>query len=209
MITEMDAGLYARLAGHLTAFERRELPLEDRRAAAVALTILPDEQGRPCFAITRRTQGLGAHAGQWALPGGRIDAGETPEEAALRELHEELGVELEPQQVLGQLDDFATRSGFVITPVVVFSTEALRFDPNPHEVAHAYRVPLEVLEAPEVPLIWSIPESDRPLLSVPIPMLETTIHSPTAAMLFQLREVALYGRATRVAHYEQPVFAWK
>ena len=182
MGADMDAGLWTRLAGHLAAFERHEIPLGDRRAAAVALTILPDEQGRACFAITRRTERLGAHAGQWALPGGRIDPGETPEQAALRELHEELGVELGEGQVLGRLDDFATRSGFVITPVVVFSSEVVDFRPNPHEVAHAYRIPLDVLEAPEVPLIWSIPESDRPLLSVPIPMLETTIHSPSTSI---------------------------
>ena len=47
------------------------------------------------------------------------------------------------------------------------------------------------------------------MLSLPIPMLGTSIHAPTAAVLFQLREVAIHGRATRVAHYEQPVFAWK
>ena len=63
------------------------------------------------------------------------------------------------------------------------------------------------LRKPEVPVLRRIPESDRPILS--IPMLGTLIHSPTAAILYQLREVVLEDRATRVAHYEQPLFAWK
>jgi len=65
------------------------------------------------------------------------------------------------------------------------------------------------LDRPGIPELRAIPESDRPVLSLPIPMLGTSIHAPTAAVLYQLREVAIHGRATRVAHYEQPVFAWR
>ena len=78
---------------------------------------------------------------------------------------------------------------------------------DPAEVAAVYRVPLEDLDAPEVPRLRRIPESDRPVIS--IPLLGADIHAPTAAILFQLREVAVHGRSTRVAHYEQPVFAWE
>jgi len=201
--------LRARGAGHLSGFQRREIDPAGRRAAAVALTLMGDEHGRACFAITRRQAHLGAHSGQWAIPGGRLEPGESAQAAALRELEEEVGVSLDPATVLGLLDDFATRSGFVITPVVLWADRPVELIANPHEVAHVYRVPLDVLEEPQVPELFSIPESDRPVLSIPIEMLGTTIYTPTAAILFQLREVVLHGRATRVAHYEQPVFAWK
>jgi hypothetical protein len=69
-----------------------------------------------------------------------------------------------------------------------------------------YRVRLAVLEDPRVPQLRRIPESDRPVIS--IPMLDHDVHAPTAAIVYQLREVAVHGRATRVAHFEQPVFAW-
>jgi 8-oxo-dGTP pyrophosphatase MutT (NUDIX family) len=201
--------LRTRGAGHLAAFDRREIELAGRRAAAVAVTLVPDERGRACFAITRRQAHLGSHSGQWAIPGGRLEPGESAELAALRELEEEVGVALDTGTVLGRLDDFATRSGYVITPVVLWADRPVDLVANPHEVAHVYRVPLDVLEEPQVPELFSIPESDRPVLSIPVGMLGTTIYAPTAAILFQLREVVLHGRPTRVAHYEQPVFAWK
>jgi 8-oxo-dGTP pyrophosphatase MutT (NUDIX family) len=204
-----DTGLRERGAGHLASFERREIALAGRRSAAVAITLMADERDRACFAITRRQAHLGAHSGQWAIPGGRLEPGESAEAAALRELEEEVGVSLDASAVLGRLDDFATRSGFVITPVVLWADRPVELIANPHEVAHVYRVPLDVLEAPRVPELFSIPESDRPVLSIPIEMLGTSIYAPTAAILFQLREVVLHGRPTRVAHYEQPVFAWK
>ncbi len=176
--------------------------------AAVAATLVRDDDDRAAFVVTRRAQRLRAHGGQFALPGGRVDPGESVEETALRELREEVGLEADPADILGLLDDYVTRSGYVITPVVVWLDDGRVPEPNPDEVAHVYRIPIEVLDEPQVPHIWSIPESDRPLLSVPIASLDTSIHSPTAAVLYQLREVALHGRATRVAHYEQPVFAW-
>ncbi len=216
------------IADRLARFERRALHLEGRRAAAVTILVVEGrsaaenyvrvhegeaegvphdvDHGEACFVLTRRAPRLRAHAGQWALPGGRLDEGEDAVEAALRESEEEVGARLERSQVLGLLDDYPTRSGYVITPVIAWAGEHPELAPNPDEVAEVYRVPLAELERPDVPRLRSIPESDRPVISVPL--LGTHIHAPTAAILFQLREVALRGLDTRVAHYEQPVFAW-
>lgn len=202
-----EAALEERIRARLEAFRPETLPLEGRRHAAVALALVGDDAGRACFVLTRRAPRLRRHSGQWALPGGRVDAGESAEEAALRELSEEVELALGPAAVLGRLDDYPTRSGYVITPVVAWADGAAVLRPNPAEVAAIHRVPLADLTAPDVPRLRRIPESDRPVIS--IPLVGTHVHAPTAAILFQLREVALLGRATRVAHYEQPVFAWR
>jgi 8-oxo-dGTP pyrophosphatase MutT (NUDIX family) len=202
-----DDTLRARAQAHLAAFERRPARVDGHRAAAVALVLLPDDRGRACFLITRRARTLRAHAGQWALPGGRIDEGETPEAAVRRELWEETGLVLGPDSVLGQLDDYPTRSGFVITPLVMWSAEPGEITPNPAEVAGVYRVPLAELDRPGVPRLVSIPESDRPMIQ--LPLLGSLIHAPTAAVVYQMREVVLHGRSTRVDHLEQPIWAWR
>lgn len=196
-----------RARAHLAGFERRTHPPAERRPAAVALVLVADETGRACFLLTRRADKLRAHARQWALPGGRLEPGETAEAAALRELEEEVGLTLEADCVLGVLDDYPTRSGFVITPVVVWCGAAATLTPNPDEVSRVYHVPLEDLERPEVPILISIPESDRPVIQLPI--LSTLIHAPTAAVIYQMREVVVHGRPTRVDHFEQPVWAWR
>jgi 8-oxo-dGTP pyrophosphatase MutT (NUDIX family) len=85
--------------------------------------------GGAAFVLCRRASRLSSHAAQWALPGGRVDPGETPEEAALRELDEELGVRPRDSSVLGLLDDYPTRSGYVITPVVVWGGGELELRP--------------------------------------------------------------------------------
>jgi mutator protein MutT len=203
----LDLALRERVAKHLAAFPREEVVDPGLRRAAVALAITSDETGDACFFLTRRAAGLRNHGGQWSLPGGRLDAGETPEQCARRELHEELGLELGGESVLGLLDDYPTRSGFAMTPVVVWAGAALDLAPDPGEVAQVYRVPLAELLRPDVPSIHHIPQTERPLLS--IPLLGISLHAPTAAIVFQLREAALFGRATRVAHYDQPRFAWR
>jgi 8-oxo-dGTP pyrophosphatase MutT (NUDIX family) len=199
--------LRERLRANLARFERVAVGDAGLRRAAVAVALVGDEAGRACFVLTRRAPRLRAHGGQWALPGGRVDAGESAPEAALRELAEEVGVELGPDAVLGLLDDYATRSGYAITPVVVWAGAETPLRPNPVEVAAAYRVALGELERPDVPRVRSIPESDRPVISVPL--LGAHIHAPTGAFLYQLREVAVWGRAMRVSHFDQPVFAWR
>lgn len=202
-----EPALRERLRANLAAFRREQASATGLRRAAVAIVVLPDEAGRASFVLTRRAPKLRSHAGQWALPGGRLDPGESPEDAALRELDEEVGLALASGAVIGLLDDYATRSGYAITPVVVWCDVWAELRANPLEVAAVYRVALDELERPDVPRLRRIPESDRPVLSVPL--LGTQIHAPTAAFLYQLREVALWGRETRVALYDQPVFAWR
>jgi len=199
--------LRLRARSNIACLERWSAASDGLHAAAVAVVLLPDDSGRACFLLTRRAAGLRAHARQWALPGGRLEPGESPMEGALRELSEELGVALDVSAVLGLLDDYPTRSGYVITPVVVWGGEGGDIVPNAAEVAAAYRVPLADLDAPDVPRMITIPESDRPVIQVPL--LGTLVHAPTAAVLYQMREVVMHGRPTRVHHLEQPVWAWR
>lgn len=196
------------LAASCQAFPRipYEGPELKRSAVAVVLTEALDGSGETAFLLTRRAPRLNAHAGQWALPGGRLDPGETLEEAALRELHEELGLRLGPEHVLGVLDDYATRSGYAITPVVTWLEDAAALAPNPSEVASVHHIRLDHIGREEAVEFFSIPESDRPVLRLYFG--DSQVHAPTAAPLYQLREL-IAGRITRVADLEQPVFAWR
>jgi 8-oxo-dGTP pyrophosphatase MutT (NUDIX family) len=162
--------------------------------------------GGAAFLLCRRAAALNRHSSQWALPGGRLDPGEDPIEAALRETHEELGVVLEERAVLGLLDDYPTRSGYLITPVVLWGGDP-DLQPSPDEVLAAYRVGLHAL-CGEEPRFVDIPESDRPVVQIPLG--RDLIHAPTGAVLLQFRRVGLEGRVDeRVDHLEQPVFAWR
>jgi 8-oxo-dGTP pyrophosphatase MutT (NUDIX family) len=163
--------------------------------------------GGAAFLLCRRAAKLRRHAGQWALPGGRLDAGETHVEAALREVSEELGLTLGAEDVLGSLDDYPTRSGFVITPVVLWGPADPRLVPAPDEVLAVYRVGLQALVDSE-PRFLTIPESDRPILQLPLG--NDLIHAPTGALLYQFTQVALRGRVNeRVHDVGEPVFAWR
>jgi 8-oxo-dGTP pyrophosphatase MutT (NUDIX family) len=195
-----------RCAGFARLPASEPAPALKRAAVAIVLVEADDSQSGTALLLTLRAAGLRAHRGQWALPGGRCDEGETPVTAALRELHEELGLALGPDDVLGWLDDYPTRSGYLITPVVVWANTRAGLSPNPAEVASVHRIPLDELEQADVFDFVAIPESTRRVIR--FRYAGQFIHAPTAAMIYQFREV-LAGRDTRVAELEQPVFAWK
>jgi len=196
------------LTSRVAGFERHDHPLGARKAAAVAVVVIgaPEPGTDGGVILTKRAPRMRAHPGQWALPGGGIDPGETARLAALRELDEELGLRLDHATVLGELDDYPTRSGYRITPVVMWLDGGIGdLSPNPAEVASVHVVTWQMLAVE--PIFLTIPESDRPVIQ--LPMLGTRIHAPTAAVLYQFRELAVFGRTTRVDDLEQPTWAWR
>ena len=191
----------------VAAFTRVAQPLEDLRAAAVAV-VLTSDNGLGSVLLTRRARSLRAHSGQWALPGGRIDPGETAEAAALRELDEEVNLTLPATAVLGALDDYVTRSGYRITPIVVWADcNSQGLTPNPSEVASIHTASFSDLAKDDVAHFDSNDDEGTEVLSLNLTL--DQIFAPTAAVLYQFREVILMGRETRVSHYDQPRFAWK
>jgi 8-oxo-dGTP pyrophosphatase MutT (NUDIX family) len=198
--------LREQLASNLARLAHAPLESQTLKRAAVCV-IVTGKGGEAALVLTKRAARLSTHSGQYALPGGRFDQGETAMDAARREAREEIGLELGPQDFLGRLDDYPTRSGYLITPLVAWIAEDTPLKPNPAEVARIYRVPLTEFSRPGSPQFISIPESERPVIRYPI--LGTLVHAPTAAVLYQFIEVALFGRETRVAHLEQPVWAWR
>jgi 8-oxo-dGTP pyrophosphatase MutT (NUDIX family) len=222
VVIERDDALRRRIEQHLSGFALQPASAPPgHRAAAVAVAVVDEGHGADLHGIaspagwstaaalllTKRTGALRAHAGQWALPGGRIDDGETPEQAALRELHEEVGLQLGEESLLGRLDDFVTRSGYVITPVLVWAGAAREMAPNPQEVQRIHRIPVTEFLRADAPMLEHRDDSEQPVLRMPVG--DSWIAAPTAAVLYQFRELCLYGRPTRVAHFEQPKFAWK
>lgn len=205
MTPRFDDALLATIAANLARHAPARLAPGELKRAAVSVIVTADADGNAALLLTRRAAHLSAHAGQFALPGGRVESRESVLEAARRETREEIGLELAADAVLGRLDDYATRSGYLITPLVAWCPPQAPLQPNPTEVAQVYRVPLADLgEGPE---FISIAESDRPV--VRYPLLGTRVHAPTAAVIYQFVEVGLHGRDTRVAHLEQPVWAWR
>jgi len=213
--------LAARVRANLGDFAVRTCGNHPHRSAAVAVVITDaghgaDMPGMPrhdhwseqaALVLTLRSSRLRHHAGQWALPGGRVDSGESPEQTALRELAEEVDLHLDASSVLGRLDDYPTRSGFVITPVVLWAGPARHMRPNPDEVQSIHRIPVSEFMRPDAPLLDAVEGSAHPVLRMPVG--DGWIAAPTAAVLYQFVEVCVLGRPTRVAHFDQPLFAWK
>jgi 8-oxo-dGTP pyrophosphatase MutT (NUDIX family) len=203
--TTSPASRRAEIAANMARFDRVESSVTGLRPASVAVCVV-GEPDRLSLLITRRAPRLRSHAGQWALPGGSRDPGESIEDAALREMAEETGVELGPDAVLGLLDDYVTRSGYLISPVVVWGgAESLAMRRQAAEVAQIHVIPLADFDVE--PRLLRIPESEFPVIQ--LPLLGGYLHAPTAAVIYQFCRVGLHGETVRVAHFEQPVFAWR
>lgn len=195
------AGLRTGIASNLRTFER--LPARQPLIlAAVAIVVLPDGRGGGCIPLLVRAAGLARHPGQFALPGGKLNRDEQAEAAALRELHEELGLAVSQGDVLGTLDDFDTRSGFTITPVVVWSdSNAADLRPSPDEVAELFLLKLADLRT----AVAGARRGTSRAFCLELPW--WPVYAPTAAMLYQFSEVAMDGRPSRVNNFYQPPFA--
>lgn len=218
---QFDNRLRRHIESNLQTFDPKTYEGQRLRQAAVAITVVevdqdsrrddissgPVDDRDAALILTRRSARLKHHAGQWALPGGRLEQGETPEDTALRELEEEVDLALGKDHILGRLDDFATRSGFIMTPIVIWGGAAVNLSPNPQEVRSVHRIPIKEFLRPDAPILEETHQSPHPILYMPVG--HGWIASPTAALLYQFREVAILGRGTRVAHFDQPLFAWR
>ena len=221
VVMHCDNNFLNQIESNLKSFDAATIEEHSLKPAAVAVVVCDlgygsGVSGMPKFEtyqpdasllLTKRSSKLRRHAGQWSLPGGRVDAGETLEQTAIREVHEEINLELNTNQIIGRLDDFETRSGFVMTPILFWAGKLEALTPNLDEVDSIHRIPVSEFMREDAPMLSESEHSDAPVLRMPVG--DTWIAAPTAAILLQFREVCVLGKQTRVAHFEQPKFAWK
>lgn len=192
-----------RVRRNLSSFQRNQSVSTGNRAA-VAIVLLNGPEGEASLPLLLRAPSLRRHAGQMGLPGGRLEEAEEASVAVLRELREELGIVAGFESILGSLDDFETRSGFVIMPFVLWSEvrrRALR--PAVAEIARLYIPTLQELKAA---VAVASPGASE---AFSLGFRWGEVYAPTAAILYQFSEVALSGRPCRVADFYQPPFTWR
>lgn len=190
----------------VASFERRSEA--GGRRAAVALAVVPADEGFG-LVLEERPSTISSHAGQYSLPGGRRDHGETSRSCALRETQEELGIHPDTWEVLGELDDYVTARGTVVTPVVLLARRAVQLRASPAEVRAAY---ILRIGAPPPALLWT-PAKDQPF-SIPgawpaqrIALDGFELFAPTAAIVHQFLQLAHERETVRVAEIREPAFA--
>ncbi len=138
-------------------------------AVAIVLTSAPDRD-EACILLTRRPVTLKRHSGQYALPGGKLDPGEDALQAGLREMEEEIGLTLAPSNLMGMLDDFGSRSGFCITPLVFWAGAHVALEPAPDEVEVVFHIPLEELNDSRIPQMMDVEGTQSPVFCAPLPI---------------------------------------
>jgi 8-oxo-dGTP pyrophosphatase MutT (NUDIX family) len=197
----------ARLASVFGGRAERADPPEGLRQAAVGI-VLCQERAHLRFLLTLRPSGMRRHANQYALPGGRVDEGETVEATVLRELEEELGLRLTREAVVGRLPDYDTRSGFRITPLVLWASKLSALTPSAEEVAEVFRIRVMALDGPSVPILLRDAGSEKPIIQLPLGD-DHLIHAPTGAILYQFGQAVLAERYVDANQFEEPRFAWR
>jgi 8-oxo-dGTP pyrophosphatase MutT (NUDIX family) len=167
---------------------------------AAVLAALFDEAGEARVVLTRRSAHLRAHRGEVSFPGGRLDAGETPEQGALRESTEEVGLDPDAVELVGRLTAVTTfASGSTITPVVGLLPARPSLVPSPTEVEHVFDVALAELADPSIfrEEWWTVPgrgPSTDPTEPFPLWFFELpddTVWGATARMLVELLRLVL------------------
>jgi 8-oxo-dGTP pyrophosphatase MutT (NUDIX family) len=169
--------------------------------------VLSQGEGALQFLLTMRPAGMRRHANQFALPGGRVDDGETAEATVLREIEEELGVRLTHDAIVGPLPDYDTRSGFRITPLVLWAARLGPLRPSADEVAAVFQIPVTALTGPSVPILIHDAGLEKPIIQMPLGG-DKLIHAPTGAILYQFAQAVLAGRYVDANDFEEPRFAW-
>lgn len=181
----------------LTHFSPTTFEANGLRRASVAI-VVHRRGGDLGIWVIRRAAGMREHPGQYALPGGRVEPGEDVIAAGLRELDEELGVGLTRDDVVGRLDDYVTRSGYVISSIICWAPGRRSVTINTAEVASVQFVSfIDLLASPRF-----VPDPESGRCAIEFPLFDVLIQAPTAALLFQFAEVVLRGRQTRVASFE-------
>lgn len=168
-----------------------QVPADTLRASAVLVAVSDGPQGAEVL-LTRRSESLNSHRGEISFPGGRVDAGETFEAAALREAHEEVALDPSAVQLGGRLDPISTLvSRSFIVPVVGAVSPHLDLRPAQDEVDRIMWVPLVELTRVDTfrEEIWPVDDQHRPMFFFELE--DETIWGATARMLHQLLRVAL------------------
>ncbi len=162
----------------------------DRLREAAVLVPLVDRTEGATVIFTQRTAHLTAHAGQISFPGGRRESSDrTPEDTALRETEEEIGLDRDHIEVLGRLDTYVTRTGFRVTPVVGLVRPPFRLCPDPTEVEEIFEVPLAFILDPAYPQRLSRDFQGARRFFYAFPYEGRFIWGATAGMLVNLRDV--------------------
>jgi 8-oxo-dGTP pyrophosphatase MutT (NUDIX family) len=175
-----------------------------RAAVGIILGEADDGSGEIAFLLTVRSSKMRSHAGQYALPGGRIEQGEDPVDTVIRESMEEIGLALSRDQVLGILDVYVTQSGYAVTPVVFATSRGAELNLNPDEVEEIFRIKLSDFSGDRSAEFFHEEEGGPRLIRLPI--FDHHLHAPTAAMIYQFIEL-VGGRYQPVDTFGAPDFA--